>query len=277
VFHFDLNDGSGFWWANCLNTFTRNVACECDEYGFRFEVVKTKQFDPVLNVQQPDGSKKRVDIRTLPFVRFEDNESHCQRRHAFNLGGFARLSSESVEGVGPDARHPFVIKNMRAWNVHWPLHSMAPCVMLDGFDVWLSDYEIWRMNYDRFAYRGLSMKQISSAPGYLTTQKGTKPKEADFPGPLDPLDDLPPVTVVTHVGQLPGGKVSIRGTTSDNGEVRKVLVNDREARALRPNFAEWEIVLDGVRAGRLKLEAFAEDAAGNVEKRPHVLAVKISQ
>ena len=30
---------------------------------------------------------KKVDIRTLPFVRFEDNEAHCQRRHGFNLGG----------------------------------------------------------------------------------------------------------------------------------------------------------------------------------------------
>ena len=34
---FDHNDGAGFWWANSRNTFTRNVAVECDRYGFRFE------------------------------------------------------------------------------------------------------------------------------------------------------------------------------------------------------------------------------------------------
>ncbi len=34
---FDKNDGAGFWWANCVNTFIRNVAVECTQYGFRFD------------------------------------------------------------------------------------------------------------------------------------------------------------------------------------------------------------------------------------------------
>src|SRR5262249_39060252 len=34
---FDANDGAGFWWANSLNTFTRNVAAENGQYGFRYE------------------------------------------------------------------------------------------------------------------------------------------------------------------------------------------------------------------------------------------------
>ncbi len=31
VLPYDQNLGSGFWWANSLNTFTRNVAAECDD------------------------------------------------------------------------------------------------------------------------------------------------------------------------------------------------------------------------------------------------------
>jgi len=46
VLPFDHNDGAGFWWANSLNTFTRNVAAECDEYGYRFDAPKTATFDP---------------------------------------------------------------------------------------------------------------------------------------------------------------------------------------------------------------------------------------
>jgi len=34
--------------------------------------------------------------------------------------------------------------------------------------------------------------------------------------------------------------VSVRGTTSDNGMVRRVVVNGKEARVVSPNFAEWE-------------------------------------
>src|SRR4030095_12305800 len=96
---------------------------------------------------------------------------------------------------------------------------------------------------------------------------------ADVSSPqlLDPVDDLPPTTVITHVRKMDGGKLHVSGTTADNGAVKRVLVNGREAKALSPNFAQWEISLDNVRADALKLTAHAEDAAGNVEKNPHTM------
>jgi hypothetical protein len=100
-------------------------------------------------------------------------------------------------------------------------------------------------------------------------------RDVAFPRLLDPLDDLPPATVITHVGRPKNGKLTVRGHTSDNGKVTKVLVNGRPARALAPNFADWEIVLEKVQAGELKLTARAEDAAGNVEKLPHVVVVNV--
>jgi hypothetical protein len=90
--------------------------------------------------------------------------------------------------------------------------------------------------------------------------------------PLEPIDDLPPITVITHVaGSASDRKLTVRGVTSDNGTVTKVLVNGAAARATRPNFAAWEITIDRPRTGRI--EAHAEDAAGNVEKRGHVVPV----
>jgi len=71
VLPFDSNDGAGFWWANGRNSFTRNVACENDEYGYRFEIAKRSNFDPVLNLRQPDGTREARDVRTVPFLRFE--------------------------------------------------------------------------------------------------------------------------------------------------------------------------------------------------------------
>jgi hypothetical protein len=47
-----------------------------------------------------------------------------------------------------------------------------------------------------------------------------------------------------------------------------VVVNGREAKAAAPNFAEWQVELE---AGEPTLTAHAEDAAGNVEKTPHVV------
>jgi hypothetical protein len=273
VLPFDRNDGSGFWWANSLNTFTRNVACECDEYGYFFQAAKTADFDPTLSVRQPDGSRRKRDIRTLPFIRFEDNEAHCQRRHAFNLGGGVPFGKPNVDGVGPDARHPFVIRNMKIWNVHWAFHPVSPSVLVDRMDIHNAEYALWRPVYRRHAYRRINLDRITVHKEFAA--EGTAPREADYPGPLDPVDDLPPATVITHVARVGAGKLRVRGTTSDNGTVKRVLVNGRPARARAANFAEWEVVLEDLRPGAVTVTAHAEDVAGNVEKLPHVVRLHL--
>src|SRR5262245_19927803 len=102
-------------------------------------------------------------------------------------------------------------------------------------------------------------------------------KDVEFPKLLDPVDDLPPTTVITHVKRIVGERggstprLVVRGTTAHNGTVKRVLVNGKEAKALAANFSEWEIDLDSAPAGAVKLEAHAEDAAGNVEKGRHVV------
>ena len=63
---FDQNEGAGFWWADCRNTFNYNVARDNDRYGFRFEATETSALKLTLPVMQPDGDRKPTDIRTLP-------------------------------------------------------------------------------------------------------------------------------------------------------------------------------------------------------------------
>ena len=95
-------------------------------------------------------------------------------------------------------------------------------------------------------------------------------KDISFPQLLDPVDDLPPATVITSVVRAKG-KVTVRGTCVDNSKVKKVMVNGQEAKATSPNFADWEVILVG---DAKRIEALAEDAAGNVEKTPAVQIVK---
>ena len=219
---------------------------------------------------QPDGSRRVTDIRTLPFVRFEDNEIHCMRRHSLNLGGLSAELKGDVGGIGPDARHPFVIRNLKIWNVHWAFHPRPPSVLVDGLDVHHTEYALWKANYDQHAYRRVTLDDISVNPNF--DPRGTQPTEREFPGKLQPVDDLPPITIITRASPLEDGSLRVRGTTADNGVVTRVLVNGREAKAVRENFAEWEVTLDPATAGKT-LNAHAEDAAGNVEKRPHLVTV----
>jgi hypothetical protein len=90
--------------------------------------------------------------------------------------------------------------------------------------------------------------------------------DVEFPTLLNPVDDLPPQTVITHIVTA-GDKLRVRGVVADNGEVKRVLVNDQPAKFDAATGA-WEIELSSA-GDKTKLIAKSEDAAGNVEKLAH--------
>lgn len=385
VLPFDGNEGAGFWWTCSLNTFTRNVAAECGQYGFRYEATPSSALKLTFPIRQSDGTRKPTDVRTLPFVRFDDNEVHTSRGlYGVNLG-------EGVNRVGPDARHPFVVRNLKIWEVHYAFRPQVPNLLVENLTVHKAAYGVYHPNYDNHAYRNVLISQTHTEPfnrGHddLSVQYGTltvdgltfdgcrsggmpliqisddnptgaavshfrnvravnwadtskskaianlgggprpQPKSdkgvsayfhdwfgpgrhalvvstrspefkkeptafraetqltgdesrvaevsgVSFPQVLDPADDLPPATVVTGVTRS-GSTVTVRGVTSDNGVVKRVVVNGKEARAVSANFADWERTLENVPAGAFEVKAHAEDAAGNVEQTPMVVMVR---
>lgn len=294
VLPFDHNDGAGFWWANSMNAFTRNVAAECDQYGYRFEARKTDTFDPRLHVMKPDGLFQTVDIRTLPFLRFEDNEAHCMRRFGLNLGGykgFARFESKGddygdkledvksgdVQGVGPDAAHPFRMKNTKLWNSHWPYHAGSPSVMSHDMKIFDSEYGLWRSNTLRHVYKNLEMRQIRSHTVFHPWGGLPNAFEA-YDSNLKPVDDLPPVTIVTKVIRRSPKSVLVYGTAVDNEAIANVIVNGREADPVRADFGEWKIEFELPESNdRMDLTAHSVDRVGNVEKLPHKVGYAAGQ
>lgn len=280
---YDRNDGAGFWWANSLNSFTRNVSVECDQHAFRFEVEKTDTFNPVLPIPLADGSTRQQDLRTVPFLRFDDNEAHAQRRFAVNIGGIRGMTYSDegeqpesidgdVDGIGPDQNHPFIIRNLKVWDSHWSFHGGSPSILADGMDLQDGQYGIWRSVMSRHEYRNLKLGRFASSPLYFPMPEANpepirlEKGRPTFPQ-ITPVDDLPPVTVITRVLHE-GNSLKVEGTTIDNGEVTKVMVNGQAVKEERPNFAEWSISLD---AATTELQASAADAAGNKEPRPHVV------
>jgi hypothetical protein len=287
IFPFDRNRGAGFWWANCLNSFTRNVAADCDEYAYRFDARKTADSDPRRSILQADGTRAICDIRTQPFIRFEDNEAHSQRLFGLNLRGIERPSTnrsfyEWVKSGEAGQAHPidpFVIRNLKVWDTRWPFHAGTTGVLLDGLDVYRSTYGIWRSVIDRHTYKNISMKEIGHRdmhmPISLALPEGSDDERSNyFRGIGDPDDDQPPTTIITHT-RLDSNRIIVRGTTADDGTIARVLVNGSPVYALRPNFAEWELSLPVPEqaADAITLSAGAEDAAGNKEKRLHIVRV----
>jgi hypothetical protein len=263
---FDRNDGAGFWWANSLNSFTRNVAAECDRYGYRYEATPYGDGRLVRPVLGPGGRRTEVDIRTLPFVQFLGNEAHSQI-YGMNIG-------EGVDGVGPGEAHPYVVRDTRIWDTYWAFRPGAPAIVLDGIDVYRSRYGVLLGGYDpRVRTYGRATFKGVGQPGFLPANP-TVPPGIPAPLPLG-VDDRPPSTVITQVRELGDGRLDVRGATADDGRVRRVMVNGQEARSLAPDFLEWEAIVDPRPGGPpATVTAYAEDAAGNVEVRRHVVPIR---
>ena len=174
------------------------------EYGFRFDAPEAPGFDLVMAVRMPDGRRRKVDIRTLPFLRFDGNEAHDQRRYGLDLGGGLEGQEEKgVGGIGPDPRHPFVIRNLLVWYSHWGVSPAAPSVLIDGLDLTECDYGFWHPRYEGQAYRGVVTYRTRWPEAFTS---GQRPEEKRYPAPLDPVDDRPPVTVITRISPLRGRK-----------------------------------------------------------------------
>lgn len=287
ILPFDKNDGAGFWWANSLNTFTNNIAAECDQYGYRFEMDKPPVFDAHMDVRQPDGSDKNVDVRTLPFVRFEGNEAHSMRRYAFNLGGFRLVAGDDgytqaadgtkkfdpgstligdVGDVGPDLKHPFHIQDYRAWRSFWAFHSAAPSVYIDGLTASDCSYGIWRSRADHAQYKNLSFRHTEVADIY-NPWGGAADFTQDYNKSVKLVDDLPPQTVITGIRRTNFGALRVTGTSTDDRTVLKVAVNGVNASSAAANFSEWFADIPPADT----VTATATDQAGNVEQTPHTV------
>jgi hypothetical protein len=154
VLTYDPNDGAAFWWANGRNTFVRNTACENDEYGFRFDSQKARGFDSEVRVLMPDGTRKRVDIRVLPFYRFEDNEAHTEGLYGMVFAGPGLAA--------PDTRHPHILKNLKIWNVHYALRPHIPKMLIENVKINGATYGIYRAEVDHHVYRDVYMTRIKA-------------------------------------------------------------------------------------------------------------------
>ncbi len=255
---FDDNSGAGFWWANSLNTLTRNVAVECDRYGFRYEAVVSPADDLRKQVLLTGGHRETIDIRKLPFVRFQDNEAHSQL-YGIDLG-------EGSNGVGPDRDHPFVLLNIRIWDCSWAFRTDVPNLLVDGLSIDRCRYGVSHTRESFRAYRNTTIRRC-----YLAG--AVPPPAAGADETQHVRDDSSPNTIITFVASPKNGQRLVRGTSTDNGEIRRVVVNGCEARPIAPGFTEWEITIEEPENGIIS--AGAEDVTGNIETDLHRVRIGI--
>jgi hypothetical protein len=174
---FDQNEGAGFWWANGRNTFVRNVACENDSYGYRYDMQHSKYFNSTLPITMPDGMTKQVDVRTIPNWRFDDNEAHCDRGAGMviacngdqqpdtNINDQQMLDRiKAVDWTAPDARHPHIVRNLKVWETHYAFRPQSPSMLIDGLRIYLTNYGVYRPAFDNQVYRKVHLTSAGGEP-----------------------------------------------------------------------------------------------------------------
>ncbi|UUO06599.1 G8 domain-containing protein [Blastopirellula sp. J2-11] len=294
VIPFDPNRGAGFWFANCQNVFTRNVAAECAEYGYRFDCKEEDGYDPVRPIRQPNGEVVQQDTRVMPFIRFQDNEAHTMKFFCLNLRGVTRpegggldiynqnltLAKEAAEAM-PAGGVPFWIRDFRCWKANWAVHLGTTGVFVDGLDVFDSDVAIWRSIMDRSGYRRITTEKMRvndihnplsmGMPEEDENESGSEGRRR-FGGVSSFKDSMPPTTMITKAVRE-GNLVRIEGSVADTSDLKQVVVNGRLARSVRDSFVQWEIVLEAESAAPLQVIAAAEDVNGLTEVVPHEIYV----
>jgi hypothetical protein len=158
VLTFDQNEGAGFWWANGRNTLTRNVACENHKYGFRFEIGKIAGKAPLLWLKQPDGTMADQDVRGIPFLRFEDNESHSEGLYSFFFG------DDPAGSVHGDKQHPFIARHLMAWETHYALRPGLTHFLMEHLYIEKGAYGVYHPDYNAHVYRDVRVSQSVTEP-----------------------------------------------------------------------------------------------------------------
>ena len=158
----------------------------------------------------------------MPFVRFEDNESHCDGLYGLNLG-------EGVDRVGPDVRHPFVIKNMRIWKVHYAFRPQSPCCPGRQMTIYRADYGVYHPNYDNHVYRNMTIIETDTEP----FNRGHDDQSVQY-GPLT-VDGLTFDGISGYADSVPLIQISDNNPTGTAvSHFRNVRVVNRKDKGRRP-------------------------------------------
>ena len=123
-------------------------------------------------VRMPGRTEQKVDIRTLPFFRFEANEAHTEGLYGMIFAGnnqhgspiTDRADFAAIDRTGPDMRHPHILRDVNIWEVHYALRPQIPTMMLDHVQIAHATYGIYRPALENHFYRDLRITSITSEP-----------------------------------------------------------------------------------------------------------------
>lgn len=240
---FDPNDGAGFWWANGLNTITRNVTTENDEYGYRYDMQKRSNFDTHLPILQPDGSEKVIDVRTIPIWRFEKNEARAEGFYGMVVAANGNSQPDSgirsegslqrimnIDWTGPDTEHPHIIRDLKIHGAHYAFRPHSPSMLIENLRIDKSVYGIYRPCFENHVYRNVHLSGQGPEPfnrgmDDASAQVGSITVDGLRIDSLENGNQRHPFIHMTDNGLAEGASCHFRNIVLDSRDGRRPLFN----------------------------------------------------
>jgi hypothetical protein len=123
-------------------------------------------------VRNGSGGEEKVDIRTLPFFRFESNEAHTEGLYGMVFAGnnqqgdpFSKVEDlRRIDRTGPDVRHPHIVRDAKIWQVHYGMRPQVPEMLLEHVHIEHATYGIYRPALENHVYRDITIAEVTSEP-----------------------------------------------------------------------------------------------------------------
>jgi hypothetical protein len=69
-----------------------------------------------------------------------------------------------TDGVGPDTRHPHMLKDLKIWQVHYGLRAQVPSMWVENADLNYAHYGVYRPWFENHVYRNLRIAHSGTEP-----------------------------------------------------------------------------------------------------------------
>ncbi len=63
-----------------------------------------------------------------------------------------------------DREHPFIVRNLRAWQSHYVIRPNVRCFLLDGLRVKHAAFGVYHPDYDSHVYRNVEFDDVAAEP-----------------------------------------------------------------------------------------------------------------
>jgi hypothetical protein len=112
-------------------------------------------------MRMPSGEKDTVDIRHVPFYRFEENEAHTEGIYGMT---FAGNDLTERERIGPDNQHPHTVRKSKIWQVHYGMRPQIPRMLIEDLQIEHAAYGVYRPMFDDHVYRDVKISNTDGEP-----------------------------------------------------------------------------------------------------------------